>query len=98
MPGPFAALERRVNAAVERCLANAEATLNGGEPFPVLFDRAGVEELGMASYAPRVSFDLSRAPGVVQTSVLLIDGTAYTVVSDVQPDSSGWVTLELREA
>lgn len=96
---PFADVEALINRGVSAMLPNAVATVAGGEPFGVIFDRTPVEPLGlMASYAPKASFELARAPGLVQTSVLHIDGAAYTVVSDVQPDSSGWVTLELREA
>lgn len=98
MPARFATLEARLNRAVGRHLPNAEAVFNGGEPFGVLFDRLPVETLeAVASYVPRVSFDMALAPGLKHQSVLIIDGERFKVVSGVEPDHSGWVTLDLRE-
>lgn len=93
---PFAALEQRVNSAVEGRLANAQAVYQAGDAFPVVFDSGAAEMFGgdgdvadLPEYA--VSLYLSRTPGLAQGSKLTIDGKTYTVAGGVQPDSSGWV-------
>ncbi|WP_027730880.1 hypothetical protein ABL850_14765 [Variovorax paradoxus] len=100
MPGPFAALEDRVNAAVEARLSNALASFNGGEAFGVVFDRLPVQLIdGYAESAgPEASFDIARAPGLAHGSVLVIDGVGYSVTGGLEPDRSGWVTVQLRKA
>lgn len=93
---PFAALESRLNSAVQRRLANATAVYNGGTPFGVLFDRAAADPFGNGAVdaaACTVAFDIARAPGLVEGGELVIDGEPYIVASGVQPDAGGWVSL-----
>jgi hypothetical protein len=95
---PFAAVGALINQGVSRHLANALCVFNSGEPFGVIFDRAPKDALGIVGgYAPTCSFSLSNAPGLEQGGQLQIDGVAYEVVEPVEPDASGWVTLQLRE-
>lgn len=97
MSTPFARIQARVNEAVSRRLSNAIAVFDGGEPFRVIFDREQHESLdSIGGYATTCSLYLASAPGLEQDSVLHIDGVAYTVTSPIEPDSSGWVTLQLR--
>lgn len=97
---PFAAIETRINAAVGARLSNAIATFNGGDEFGVIFDRLPVQTIdGYAeSVGPQAAFDIARAPGLVYGSVLVIDGVDYSVTGGLEPDRSGWVTVQLRKA
>jgi hypothetical protein len=93
---PFAALEARVNSAVESHLSNATATYQGGVPFGVVLDQGQTDAFdGGSSVLDAsdvvVSFNLSHAPGLAERSQLTINGAVYTVLGGVQPDSSGWV-------
>lgn len=93
---PFAALESRLNSAVQKRLANATAVHNGGAPFGVLFDRSPADPFGNGAVdaaAYSVSFVAANAPGLAEGGTLVIDGVAYTVASGVQPDAGGWVSL-----
>lgn len=95
---PFAALESRVNRAVQSRLANAVATYQGGEPFGVLFDRASADPMGGGEFAAAshsCSFCIANAPGLCEGSELVIDGLAYQVAADVQPDAGGWVHVAI---
>lgn len=87
-----------VNTAVEGTLANAVATFDGGEPFGVVFARGVEVSLGLVEgCSVKAGFDLRRAPGLKRDGVLVIDGTPYRAVAGVEPDSSGWVNVQLRE-
>lgn len=93
---PFAAAMHMLNASVPGVLANATATHQGGEPFGVLFERAGADPFGngaVDSSACSVAFDLAHAPGLAEGGELVIDGTAYVAAAGPQPDAGGWVTL-----
>lgn len=94
---PFAALEARVNRAVQQRLANAVAVYQGGEPFGVLFDRAASDPFGGAvdAAALTVAYCVANTPGIQEGSELLIDGAAHTVTGQVQPDAGGWVVLSV---
>lgn len=92
---PFAAIESRLNSAVQRRLANATATHNGGAPFGVLLDRTPADPFGGAASAAQlqVSFCAANAPGLAEGGELVIDGVVHIIASGVQPDAGGWVTL-----
>lgn len=97
MSTPFARIEARVNEAVSRRLSNAIARFDGGEPFQVILDHEFHQSLdSIGGYVTTCSLYLACAPGLEQGSELHIDDVAYTVVDPVEPDSSGWVTLQLR--
>lgn len=95
----FAALESRLNGAVEVHLSNAIAEFGGGVPFGVDFGRAQAADPfgGVAVDAAdfRAAFDAARAPGLIEGSVLTVDGEDYRVVGGVQPDQSGWLSVSL---
>ena len=97
---PFAALEQRLNNAVQARLANTTATHNGGAPFGVLFDRRGQELYGGALDAAehQASFCVANTPGLAEGGALVVGGVAYTVVGPVQPDAGGWVTVALARS
>ena len=78
-------------------LSNALASVDGGEPFPVLFEREGVQPFGEAVDALgfTASFERRHALGIARGSVMLIDGVSYTVDGPVAADASGWVTVTL---
>lgn len=93
---PFAALESRLNGAVQKRLANATAVHNGGDPFGVLFDRTPADPFGSGAVdATRydASFVAASAPGLKEGSELEINGIAYIVDTGPQPDAGGWVTV-----
>lgn len=94
---PFADIEALINQGVEQHLANATATFNGGEPFAVLFDRVASDPFGNAIDTARtvVAFSISRAPGIETGSEISIGGVLHTVASQVQPDASGWLQLDV---
>ena len=94
---PFAALESRLNGAVQKRLANTTATHNGGAPFGVLFDRAGQDRFdgALAATAFTAAFCVSNAPGLAEGSTLVVGGVAYVVAGPVQPDAGGWVSVAL---
>lgn len=96
---PFAAVAQMVNDATERTVANALATFEGSEPFPVVFDQASANPLGLVEAAGlSAGFQLKHAPGLRHGNVLHIDRKPYTVAGGLEPDSSGWVEVQLREA
>lgn len=94
---PFAARQRRLNAAVQRRLADAVAVWRGGEPFGVLLDQGAHEAFGeVATGDISCSLPLACAPGLSRGDELVVNGVAYEVAAPVQPDASGWVALQLR--
>lgn len=100
MPAAFAALEQRVNAAVTARIGNALAIFEGGDEFPVVFDRAVASPLEgiVESAGPQAGFELAYTPGLEYQDTLTIDGVPYVVVGGLEPDSSGWVAVQLRLA
>jgi hypothetical protein len=94
---PFAALEARVNNAVQARLANATAIYQGGEPFGVILDRSASDPFGQAVDVAQitVAYCVVNTPGVREGSELLVDGIAHKVSGPVQPDAGGWVQLSV---
>lgn len=95
---PFAALESRMNSAVQRRLANATAVHNGGAPFGVLFDRSPADPFGAGTVDSArydVAFVAANAPGLAEGAEMTINGTVYIVATGVQPDAGGWVNLSV---
>jgi hypothetical protein len=97
MVDPFAALEQRVNAACNRRLANASATYEGSEPFGVIFDAAAVNPLDEAASAGlTASFEQKYTPSLAYGKEIVISGKAYKVVGGLEPDSSGWLDVQVQ--
>lgn len=94
---PFAALEARVNDAVQRNLANATAVYQAGLPFGVVLDRSRAESFGGAVDAAglTVSYCLANTPGISEGSELEVGGVVHIVTGPVQPDAGGWITLSI---
>lgn len=93
---PFAAVEALINQGVSGLLSNAVAVYKAGDPFGVIFDKGQTEAFDgggrvLDGCDAVVSFNLANAPGLTEGSQLVIDGSVYTVLGGVQPDSSGWV-------
>ncbi len=97
---PFAALEARVNSAVQARLANATATYQGGEQFGVILDRSASDSFGNAVDAAQitVAYCVANTPGVREGSELVVGGVPHKVVGPVQPDAGGWVELIIYPA
>lgn len=96
----FARLQQRVNRAVQTRLSDAMCSVDGGPAFAALFDRQPKDALDIyGGYAPTLSFALANAPAVGQGSAVVVEGVgSFEVVQPVEPDATGWVTLQLREA
>lgn len=98
MSARFAALEDRVNRAVFRHLANAEATLSGvgvSGIFEAAGTVSGVGALGMASTQPTFSLPTASVAGDPVGQPLVHAGVAYTV-ADHEPDGTGVSRLLLE--
>lgn len=93
----FAYRVQRMNRSIERALANATATWNGGTSFGVMLDQDKDEGfMGDAVTAVRdeVSLCVANTPGIAEGSQLLtINGKACRVTGPVVPDASGWATF-----
>lgn len=96
MASTFATLEDRLQQAVFARLANAEASLDGGEPFPVIFDSPYVEGFGgMATRKPQALAPSASVEAITSSSLLVIKGITYRVTSP-QPDGLGFTNLMLQ--
>lgn len=95
MATPFAALETRVNAAVDRHLANATADFGGGLTVDGLFDMAFVDQLGVEGLRPAFSVRDAALPAVAHGMPVTIAAVAYRVTG-IQPDA-GRTTLLLEK-
>lgn len=104
MPAPFAALERRVNAAITARLANCEVTA-GALSFAAIFVAAGAADLDglVASAEPRVmavpadaAAQLQRLSVVAITHQVSETVQTYALAREPEPDDGGTFTLYLR--
>lgn len=96
MLSPFAALESRLNSAVERHISNVEVVHAGGDPFGAVLNRTPSEPFGsrvVDSATLDLGFIASRAPGLAEGDQLLIGGVPYIVNTGVQPDETGWLQV-----
>ena len=107
MTAPFAALEARVNSAVFKRLANADAYLDW-EPVSGIFDNASalgsVGPYGMASFAPIFTLASASVPPnaiglklVIGEDTETTDAVTYTIVG-TEPDGTGITRLILELA
>lgn len=98
---PFAALERRLSAAVFARLANASVSIDYAEPFAALFDNdhhvADVGIVGMASTRPILVAPVEEVPLQPVGRTALVDGVAYLIAA-VEPDGAGSVRILLEAA
>lgn len=95
MAAAFSSLEGRVNAAIFRKLANADAVVAGGS-FSVIFDNAYTGILGaIESSGPACTARTSDVPFVVQGTQITINAVEYAVTG-VHPDGTGVTLLTLR--
>lgn len=96
---PFAHLEARVNASVQRCLSNATATWQGGQPFGVIFDRSQLEGFmgdAVTGVSRTVSLCVANTPGIAEGSTaLVVSGQPCEVTGPVVADASGWATFPI---
>lgn len=92
---PFQPVQQRINSAVLRRLANAEATV-GGMAVPVIFDKPYSDPFAgqidaMAPVCTGASADLA---GLERDSAIAIDGVEYRVET-AEPDGTGLTRLVL---
>lgn len=99
MPAPFAAIEQRINAAVESRLANAEADFGGAVGVVSgIFRRPAAVALGfVAGNAPEFECVADRIATVDEGDALTIGAEGFTV-SRLRPDGAGMVVIELEAA
>ena len=94
MPAPFAAAEARVNAAIDKHLANATADFGGGVLVDGIFDSGYVERLGIDGYNIAFEAASSALPAVAHGTPVAIGAVAY-IVAGVHPSS--WRTTLILE-
>lgn len=75
----------------------AEATLNGGAAFSVIFDEPFVDSLGVASVSPSATCMSADVATAVPGSTLVVDSVSYRVAA-VEPDGSGITVLRLHRS
>ena len=100
MPAPFAALQDRVNRALDRHLTNALAEVDGmADPVAVEFDDpyAALFDDQADAAAPECWGPVAALGGLVRGDALRIDGKPFEVVRS-KPDGTGRVHLILRSA
>ena len=100
MPTPFAALQDRVNRALDQHLTNALAEVGGvAAPVPVEFDDPYVALFDdqADTQAPECWGPAVALGGLERGDALRIDGKPYEVVRS-KPDGTGRVHLILRSA
>lgn len=98
---PFAALEGRLNGAVQSRLANATAVFQGGEPFGVIFTEQESDD-PMAETSTvierTVAFSEGSAPGIAEGDSIDINSRTYRVSGPAVPDTGGWLLLPVYPA
>jgi hypothetical protein len=67
------------------------------EPVVVIFDKAFIENLGIAGNSPVALAKESDFPDVAEGQTLTISGTVYTIITS-QPDGTGVTTLIMEKA
>lgn len=93
---PFAAVESLVNRGVQSMLANAVASIGGGDPFGVIFDQPFEAPFGgdIDSSAPVCSGLVELLGGLQRGDSITVSGQLYSV-QQTKTDSTGWVVLQL---
>ena len=96
---PFAPLQQRLNSAVLRRLANAQAAVQGGPPVQVIFDQpyAAPFDGRIDAAEPECTGASADLAGVQRGHTIDIGGTSYRV-ERAEPDGSGLTRLLLSTA
>ena len=100
MPSPFAALQDRVNRALDRHLTNALAEVDGmADLVPVEFDDpyAALFDDQADAQAPECWGPVAALGGLERGDSLRIDGKPFEVLRS-KPDGTGRIHLILRSA
>ncbi|MDH6185301.1 hypothetical protein [Polaromonas sp. CG_23.6] len=94
---PFFDIDALINQGCAATLANAVASYQGGAPFGVILDSAPADPFnGVLDASSRIcGFDGGHAPGIVEGSMLLINGAAHRVAGGTVPDETGWLQLQV---
>lgn len=90
----FAIIEQRVNAAVNKTLANATADFGNDLVIDVIFDAEYAQKFGMSGSNPFITFDKALHPSIVEGDAVTISTINYAVES-VEPDGTGMLNVEL---
>jgi len=73
-----------------------DATLQGGSVVPVIFDRAYLEQMGIAGTAPAAIAKASDVTAANLEQTLTVNGTAYTIKGREPIDDGAVVLLRLQ--
>lgn len=88
---------QRLNAAVARCVTNADAVINN-RVVRVAFDNGTDETLGAQVRRPTVGMPTEAAGAITDsTLVRIVGGCSYRVLL-VDDDGAGWSVLHLERA
>lgn len=92
--------QHRVRTSAQASHANVLCSVDGAPQFAAIFRSKPKEALDIYSgSAPTLSFALVCAPAVGQGSVVVVEGVGrFEVAHPVEPDATGWLTLQLRDA
>jgi hypothetical protein len=97
MAAPFAALEKRVNDAVIRHLANATAIIDGVAVDGVFNNQYAEFSNVIGGSHPTFQCRSADVLAVTKGTALTINSTHYQVASTPQPDGNGLTLLQLEE-
>lgn len=80
--------------------ANVLCSVDGGQAFAAIYRHKPKDALDIyGGYAPTLGFALACAPAVGQGSMVHVQGQGhFEVAQPIEPDATGWVLLQLREA
>lgn len=84
-----------VNAAVVSGLANAEVVIGASSRARVLFDRAYVDVLGVASTTPAMRMNECDLGGLQNGDLVAIGADDFRVIS-IEPDGAGMALVRLE--
>jgi hypothetical protein len=97
MNAPFAVLEARINAAVDKRLSNAVADFGAGVLVPGVLDAAFASQLNVEGVRPAFSAATVALPAVVHGTTLSILSNTYRVIG-IEPDAGRSTLLLERTA
>lgn len=104
-PASFVDRSSRINAAVLRHLANAEASINGAPLVACIFEQSYAEvdigQISMAGATPAVTLASSAVPSPCGGATLLLHhqgATSAWRIAEHRPDGAGMSVLILERA